>query len=188
MKKCLMLEELLDIFYNPDGRKIKLFHQLRDGRVFVWDGLGLLVTFRYFGGATLYEIEFRRGQYKNKKRTNKTVMGDDEGELRDRLAELFPNAGECNPRFACGYEWYLLESCIHDKTTVVNVKHSTSENLIKVEMSNEAKDIVTKFEYNREQEKITKWFIVCGKRYSPNNVKVPKDMVWIFNQLFLLGK
>lgn len=189
-RKYSYSSELLGMLYNPSSCRKVYFHQLRDGKVYVYDRLGFIVTFEYLGSDHgLMRLEFFEGHFAGKK-VDRLPFNERNVELHDRVKELFPMAHMCmDGRFRRGYQWFLLESALHDRTTQIRILDRWKSSM-RFQLINEAKGLDIRFIYRKTPpHRITEWIVFDkSTRYSLDNIDCPPDMVWIFDQLFALGE
>ena len=192
MRYRSMLETLLeDYLYNPSiYNKVNYYHQLRDGRVYMFNSFGkLLVKFSYFGNDMIHGLKFYEGYFADREPSHKLNMKYDAhiwAELKERLHELLPRLGDVNGRFKWGTECFILESILHDSETVISIGER-SDGFIRVTMRNDSKGVFMRFRYRNYNTCIDEWIINDRDvRYSLGLVFVPRDISVILDQLFLI--
>lgn len=192
MRYRSMLETLLeDYLYNPSiYNKVIYYHQLRDGRVYIFNSQGKVsVEFSYFGNDMIHGLKFYEGYFADREPSHKLNMKYDPhiwDELKERLHELLPRLGDVSGRFKWGAECFILESMLHDSATVISIG-DRSDGFMRVVMRNELKGVFMRFRYRKYNKRIDEWIINDHDvRYSLGVVAVPDDICEILDQLFLI--
>jgi hypothetical protein len=113
---------------TPSRKKI-YYTQLMDGRIFIYDRNYLLASFGYVGGRYISNLKLNTKKYID------TVIGDslqledsymERGtELKQLLDKLFPLAIHCHPNVKHAYEFSIIEACLLDPSTIVELSRKT---------------------------------------------------------------